>query len=70
MDKSILIKITHCQTTTGGGKKPLRIRSHQNITLYILDNFLEFYKQKGLIIRYNGREYITTVRSKLIILKI
>jgi hypothetical protein len=67
----MIIKITNCTTTTGGGKgTPLRWRQNQNVTIVISDNS-DPYKwakpNRMFIIR--GRPYYTTKESKSIIIK-
>ncbi len=62
-----LIKITNCTTTTGGGKKPLRWRQNQNVTLFT--NNPELYNRPNIEFRCNFRLYYTTKESKVIVLK-
>ena len=67
----MVIKITNCTTTTGGGMgTPIRWRQNQNIKIVISDkdNPNDWSKPNICFIR-NGRKCYTTVQSKSIIIK-
>ena len=67
----MIIKITNCTTTTGGGKgTPLRWRQNQNVTISISDGSnLYKWSKPNIMFILRGRPYYTTIQSKIIILK-
>lgn len=67
----MVIKITNCTTTTGGGKgTPLRWRQNQNVTIVMPDNSNPYkYSEPNRMFIKGGRPYYTTIQSKCIIIK-
>lgn len=67
----MIIKITNCTTTTGGGKgTPLRWRQNQNVTIVIPDNSDPYkWSRPNNMFILRGRPYYTTIQSKTIIIK-
>jgi hypothetical protein len=60
-------KITNCTTFTGGGKKPLRKRVNQNISIRIDDEeIVENIGKKIYSFLIRGQKYLTTYESKII----
>jgi len=63
-------KITNCTTTTGGGRTPIRKRVNQNISVHINPEIIDRIGKEIFSFVVNGREYITTFESKIIIKKL
>lgn len=74
----MIVKITNCTVTTGGGPVPRRIRTRQNVRLNLWHSFFNGIKPKDYLnsIRYRehglsraaGRDFIVTKESKITIL--
>ena len=69
---NMVIKVTNCTTTTGGGKgTPLRWRKNQNVTLVISDSSNpDNWSKPNLVFIQRGRPYYTTIHSKSIVKKL
>ena len=68
--KEFWVKLTNCNTTTGGGKgKPIRSRNNQNIHLRLNENIINTIGLKRYIFERYGKEYWTTYESKAIIIR-
>lgn len=65
----MVIKITNCTTTTGGGKVPLRLRHNQNVTIRIAEDDPDYWSRPNSGFVENGRYYYTTIQSKSIVVK-